>query len=559
MKSYVFPCGCSWPILKEFDDPDIMPLLDFDVEQAPDDCPATWGLLSRGETKGVFQLESPLGKQWCKKLKPQNYEHIAALGALLRPGCLRAVDEDGVSMTQHYCRRKNGEEETEGYHPAIDAILFPTYHVLAYQEQAMAICVAVAGFTGQEADMLRKAIGKKLPEEMAKCKKMFLEGASKAGIISQEQAEEVFGWIEKSQRYSFNKSHAYCYGLTGYESAYIKAHFPLAFFTSWLLNARHKQDPQQEVFELVNDARLFDVTIDPPDLRSRQPLFHTDLKTVKFGLSSIKGVGVAQVDKLNQVVTSAEEQLHKKLADMSWWEFLVFCASRLPSNVVVCYIEAGAVRWTGLPRQVMRAEYLAFNNLTVKEQEWVSEHASEFTGLLPALRALGRPRKEGGGAATKNRVSLIQSQAELLEHPPTPLVDSPLWLADREEQLLGISLTCARIDSCDLSQVNCSCKEYLSGRTGFLVLGVEIQAVRLVKTKKGKTPGSKMAFLTVADNTCCLEDVVVFPDVWKEHGHLLREGDSVIIQGQRDGRGDNSGTLIVKKVWPAEQSSLSEE
>lgn len=642
MRVYRFPCGCQWPLLEdESDTPDgCIPLLDFDPEAVPGDCPAAWGLLGRGETKGIFQLESALGRQWTKKLKPENYEHIAALGAILRPGCLRAVDEDGVSMTQHYVRRKNREESLRPYHPAIDAILFPTYGVLAYQEQAMAICVAVAGFTEQEADMLRKAIGKKLPEEMAKCKKMFMEGAEKAGIITLEQAVEVFGWIEKSQRYSFNKSHAYCYGLTGYESAYIKAHFPVAFFAGWLLNARHKQDPQQEIFELVNDARLFDVTVEPPDLRSLEPDFHTDRKVVKFGLADIKGVGEAQVGKLAAAVREVEQELGKPLSRWTWWEFLVCCSASLTSSVVTRYIEVGALRWTGdRPRRLMVEEFKVWDSLTATEQKWVCERREQFGSLVEALGALGNPKKqkaptilvakkgreeevarldaeyadlcremgasradpetgeseceaeasdlgerieanreahkaatrpvkdpnyvpyEGpeGGCSTEARRSVVNSHVQLLKNPGSPLVDTPLWLAFQEEQHLGISLSCSRVDACDLSQVNCSCKEFLAGRTGFLMLGVEVQAVRVVKTKKGKTPGARMAFLTIADNTCSLDEVIVFPEPWKEFGHLLTEGNTVIIQADRDWKDKTSSALHVKKVWQASQSGSESE
>jgi len=552
MRYYQFPCGCKWPIIEDNPPDGVVPLLDFDIEHAPEDCPATWALLGRGETKGVFQLESNLGKQWTKKLKPENAEHITALGALLRPGCLKAVDEEGVSMTQHYCRRKNGEEEVKPYHPAIDAILFPTYNVLCYQEQAMAIAQAVAGFNLQEADVLRKAIGKKLPEEMAKCKKMFMDGAAKAGVISTQMAEEVFGWIEKSQRYSFNKSHACCYGLTGYDCAYIKAHFPVAFFTSWLYNARHKQDPQQEVFELINDARLFDITVEPPDLRTLEPHFHTDRKIVKFGLSDIKGIGEAQIQKLREAVAVTSKTLGKPLDEWDWYEFLVHCSSTIPTSVVTSLIEVGALRWMGVPRQVMLAEFRAWDSLTDKEREWVRYNASRFTALVPALVAAARPKKEGGACFNNNRVSVLSSHVSLLENPPTPLVDSPHWVAYIEEQLLGISVSCSKIDACDISQVNVTCKEYLAGRTGFLMFGVEVQSVREVKTKKGKNAGSKMAFLTISDGTCALEDVVCFPEAWKEFGHLLREGNTVIIQGERDNKKD-SNTLIVKKVWQAVQ------
>src|SRR5262245_15341929 len=110
MSIYCFPCGCSFPILQHSDDPDVIPLLDFDIEKIPESCSTTWDMLGRGDTKGVFQLESNLGKTWTKKLKPQSCEHMGALGALLRPGPLKGVDAEGVSLTEHYVRRKNGLE-----------------------------------------------------------------------------------------------------------------------------------------------------------------------------------------------------------------------------------------------------------------------------------------------------------------------------------------------------------------------------------------------------------------------------------------------------------------
>jgi DNA polymerase III alpha subunit len=548
-------------VLEDNPPKDVIPLLDFDVEKAPQDCPATWALLGRGETKGVFQLESNLGKTWSRKLKPEAAEHMSALGALLRPGCLKAVDEHGVSMTKHYVLRKNGEEAVSFYHPALEPILFPTYGVLVYQEQAMAIAQAIAGFNLQEADQLRKAIGKKLPVEMAKCKKLFAEGAARLGLVTLEQAEEIFGWIEKSQRYSFNKSHSMCYGMTGYECAYIKAHFPVAFFTSWLYNARHKRSkdgPQQERFELVNDARLFDIVVEAPDLRSLERFFHTDRKTVKFGLSDIKGVGEAQIKKLRDVVAEAEQQIGKALKEWSWFDFLLRVASRLPSNVIVSLIEVGALRWLPMSRQRMVAEFKAWSSLTDKEREWISEtHAGTgmfrdgFSDLIEAMKGVGRPKKEGGGCSNKNRVSSVNSQVYLLEHPPASLEDTPHWIAWVEEELLGISISCSKIDACDISQVNVSCKEYLAGRTGFLMFGVEVQQVREVKTKKGKAPGSKMAFLTIADASCSVDDVICFPETWKEYSSVLTEGNTVIMQAERDtGKKDSTG-LLVKKVWQA--------
>jgi hypothetical protein len=411
--------------------------------------------------------------------------------------------------------------------------------------------------------VIHNSIGKKLPEEMAKCKKMFIDGAAKKKVITPELAKEVFDWIEKSQRYQFNGAHSIAYGLIGYDTAYIKAHFPLAFFTAWLYYAKDKQDPQQEINELVSDAKLFDITVEPPDFRTLEPHFHTDRKTIKFGLSDIKGIGINQVTKIKNNVTEAEAKLSRKVHSWTWYEFLLNLSRQLPSHVVTKLIECGALRWMGRGRQEMLAEFRAFESLTDKEATWIADHP-EFNNIIDALTGLGAPRAKPksakktmydepvvpGGCANENRRQTVLSHAQVLRNPPTKLVDTPHWVAWVEEQHLGISLTCNIIDSCDTSSVNVSCKDYLSGRAGYLVFGVEVQNVREVITKKGKTPGSKMAFLTIADASCALQDVVCFPDVWKECHSLLRPRSTVILHGERDQRKD-SQTLIVKNVWEA--------
>jgi DNA polymerase-3 subunit alpha len=164
----------------------------------------TWRLLCEGDTRGVFQLESQLGKTWTKKLQPHMLEEGSALVALIRPGTLNAYFE-GKSMTQHYIDRKSGKDEVKYFHPALEPILKDTYGVLVYQEQSMMIAREIAGFTEQEADNLRKAMGKKLADLMAKVKISFIEGAEKKGIVTKEEAEQIFEWIEASNRYSFNR------------------------------------------------------------------------------------------------------------------------------------------------------------------------------------------------------------------------------------------------------------------------------------------------------------------------------------------------------------------
>lgn len=199
----VFECGCEFPIK----DGKLVFCADLHNPRNSIDlsCPATYKIMSDGYTQGIFQLESPLGTKWCRKLKPENIEHISALGAILRPGALECVDEEGISTTEHYCRRKNGLEEIQSYHPVMDEILQPTNSLMIYQESMIKIAQKCAGFSLSEADTLRKAVGKKLPELMAQVKKLFYERAKDFGILSEHQIEEVWGWIEKSQRYSFNK------------------------------------------------------------------------------------------------------------------------------------------------------------------------------------------------------------------------------------------------------------------------------------------------------------------------------------------------------------------
>ena len=166
----------------------------------------TWQLFSDGKTKGVFQLESNLGKSRSKKLAPNSIEELSALIAIIRPGCLQAY-VDGKSMTHHFIDRKHGREEVTYLHESLEEILAQTYGVLVYQEQSMRIAQKIAGFNLEEADELRKAIGKKKADLMAQVKKKFIKGANKVKIVNKEEAEEIFGWIQASSRYDFNKSH----------------------------------------------------------------------------------------------------------------------------------------------------------------------------------------------------------------------------------------------------------------------------------------------------------------------------------------------------------------
>lgn len=410
-----------------------------------------------------------------------------------------------------------------------------------YQEQAMKIATIVAGFNDQEADKLRKAIGKKLPEEMAKVKTTFIDGAAKTNIVNQEQAAEIFGWIEKSQRYSFNKSHSWSYAENGYLSAFCKAHFPVQFYTSYLHKSKDKQNPHQEIRELVDDARRVDIDVMPPNLCDMEPHFHTDGIKVYFGLTDIKGVGVTQLRKLTQYMED-----NKLTPDMEWVSFLAKIGEAIPSNVMEALIGAGALDYMGMTRKRMVYEMRKWNMLTAKEKEWMVKNSLNAKTLAEAISAGAKPKKEDGAAANKNRVSILQGIVKSLEQPPTSLEDTSEAIAWTEEKLLGISLTCSKIDGKDTSAVNCTCKEFIDGFTGMTIMAVEVTSVREITIKNGRNRGQRMAFLTITDGTCTLEDVVIFSESWAQYRGLLDQGNTVCVQGERDKK---RGSLIVKKVW----------
>ena len=538
MKLYKFKCGCSWPIIGDSPSEGSLPLLDVDPSNLPF-CQSTWDLFARGDTKGIFQLESDLGKTWSKKLKPKNVEHLSAIGALIRPGCLRAVDENGVSMTSHYCKRANFEEPVESYHPVVDEILKPTYGSLVFQEQAMELSKVVAGFSLQEADMLRKAMGKKLANEMAKCKKMFIDGAKKTKIVSEKQADEIFGWIEQSQRYSFNKSHSCCYGLTGYDTAYLKSHFPVQFYCSWLFYAKDKIDSQQEIFDLIEDAKKFNVEVLPPNVFRLNKNFDTNGSKIWFGITDIKGIGESHFNKLKTAIENNKENVD------TWEKFVIYCSDLIPSTTMTKLISVGGFSKYKGSRQKFLAEYNAWIQLTDKERNWIKENFKQDV-IANLIANAAKSKKDGGACANLNRVSFVKDLANILINPPSPLIDLPNWIIWSEKECLGIPLTCNAIDSCDTTQVNTTCKEFLDGKTGYMIFGVEVRRLKEVTTKSGKTPGSKMAFLSVSDSTGKIDEVICFPDAYKEGSSLLKESNTVLIHGERD-RKNNS--LLVKKVF----------
>lgn len=537
-KKYQFSCGCSFAIVGDAPSAEALPFMDVDVSNLPS-CKNAWDIFARGDTKGVFQLESDLGKQWSKKLRPKNIEHLTALGALIRPGALRSVDDKGISMTAHYCRIVNGEEQISFYHPVVDEALKSTYGSLVFQEQSMELSRVIAGFTLQEADMLRKAMGKKSSSEMAKCKKIFIDGSKKNKVVSETQAEEIFGWIEKSQKYSFNKSHSCSYGVLTYTTAYLKSHFPVQFFCSWLFYAKDKADSLLEISDLIDEAKKFNINIELPDITVLNSNFYTNGQTIWFGITDVKGVGNSQLEKIKKSLDIHGKQIK------TWEDFLVKASDGMPVSTLEKLISVGAFRKYGENRQKFLADLNCWTQLTEKERLWIKENV-EITNIADMVLRSAKTIKDGGACCISKRVGILTSLANMIINPPSPIVDIPSWVIWVEKQLLGISITYNPTDVCDTSSSNTTCKEYLDGKNGYMVFGVEIKRCKEVVTKTGQTQGSKMCFLSISDSTGKIDDVICFPSSYKEISSLLKEGNTVLIQADRDKKSDS---LLVKKAF----------
>lgn len=510
----------------------------------------TWQLFAEGKTKGVFQLESNLGKSWAKKLAPTNIEELSALIAIIRPGTLKAYI-DGKSMTQKYVDRKHGREEVTYLHPALEEVLKSTYGVLVYQEQSMLIAQKIAGFDLKEADVLRKAIGKKNADLMNTIKISFINGAAKVGLVTKEEAEQIFGWIEKSSRYAFNKSHSVSYAICSYWSAYYKAHYPKEFFLSYLYYAHEKQDPHQETYELISEAKLFDISIKTPTITNFDTKFniHKD-GSIYFGVKDIKSLAGKTGDKLIDAVKEAETLASKPIKEFSWLEILIFFSPLVSSTAFRALASIGFFR--GFKNSVTRNkalyDYDIYRGLTKSEQSWIVKHYPEKTweSLINCLTDLAPTKKEGGGTSKADRKQAIYNEIQLLTSPPYDLTDDPGWVIDQEIKFLGCPVSMTRVETSDTSAANTTCKEIINGKRGKdLCIVANVQRVADYKIKKGESKGQIMSFLTIEDDTCVLDGVIVFPKVKEKYKYILYEGNNLVFCGSV---GANDNSFIVSQI-----------
>ena len=502
----------------------------------------------RDSTKGVFQLESQLGRSMAERVKPRNMEQLSDLIAIIRPGCMEAI-VDGKSLTNHYIDRKHHTDPVEYFHDALEPILKSTYGILVYQEQALLIARDIAGFDLQEADILRKAIGKKNVGLMTELKEKFITKAVEKGTVNREQAAEIFSWIEKSQRYSFNKSHSVSYAYNAYLTAYTKMHFPHEFFTSYLKNSIGKPDAYLEIEELVNNARVMNIEVMPPSIKKMNKYFTLVKDKPTFGLTEIKGVGGSVFDKMVRCLK--RNRIKLKLCD--WNTFLIGFGSCIKVDAFEGLALSGALDCFEVPRSQMVHELKMFRELGSKrEVPWIENYKNQnkestLEQCITAMIKLNDWSDRERPIFRKDRVDVLESIVDSLQNPGYELIDLPGWKAQQEEHYLGISLTCARVDEYDTSRSNCTCKEYLDGfesKNGIRITA-QIDYVREWKIKRGSSKGQKMAFVTISDGTCSLDSVTFFSDEWRKHHKKVVEGNILLFSGSRDIK---RGSFLIKSV-----------
>jgi len=464
--------------------------------EIPLDDPETYELLRQGHSTGVFQLESRGMKDILKKLRPGKFTDLVPLLALYRPGPL------GSGLVDEFIRRRHDPSTVEYDHPLLEPILEETYGIILYQEQAMRIANVLAGFSLAQADLMRKAMGKKKPEIMARISKDFLDGAVERGV-PRDVADKVWRAIEHFAGYGFNKSHAVSYSMLSFRTAWLKAHHPMEFMAAVLTNDMGNTD---KIAKFVADVKEMGIPILPPDINESREAFTVTDDGIRFGLGGIKNVGLSAVESI--IRSRDEKGPFRSLSD--------FCARIDPSHVtartVECLVRVGSFASLGRSR------------------------ASFLAGLGPAMeQAASRVRDRSVGQF--NMFEAFQGGKPVDDtFADLPEIADTERLRD-ERDLLGIYVTghpLARFqdDIRVVANVTTQGIGELDDLRGLSAAGI-IRAIRKRTTKDDR----RMAIFNLEDLEGSVE-VVVFPDLYERAMELLEEDRVIVVEGDGARRDD---------------------
>lgn len=479
-----------------------------DLNELPLDDPAVFAMLSHGDTTGVFQVETSGMTDLVIRLKPSVFEDLVALVALFRPGPL------GSGMVDDFINRKHGRTKIAYPLPQLESILRDSYGVILYQEQVMQIAAVLANYSMGEADLLRRAMGKKKPEEMAAQKARFLRGAMD-NDVDPRKAEQIFDLMEKFAGYGFNKAHSVAYGLIAYHTAYFKAHYPTEFFAATLTNEMGNTD---KILRYLTDAKEHDITVLPPDVNTCEQQFTVIAdKEIRFGLAAVKNVGDAAIES---IVTA-------RTVDGSFRDLCDFCdradSRRVNRRVIESLIKCGAFDSLGVERASLWA--------TV-------DTALEYGAARQHERESGQENLFGT-LDTANR-----SSPEYTIHPPW----SEAQRLAGEKEILGFYIT-----GHPLTQHRAILATMSSYRTDTLWqagdkrpvrLGGVVAGLRETTTKRG----DRMGFVTLEDLHGTVE-IVVFSDAYAKRRTVLQQDQPIFVLGTTDAN-EESVKIIADDIIP---------
>jgi DNA polymerase III subunit alpha len=486
--------------------------IEVELEKIPLDDQKTYEMLSRGETVGVFQVESAGMRKALIGMRPDCIEDIIALVALYRPGPMENIPT--------YNARKHGEEEIESIHPMIDYLLKETQGVIVYQEQVMQIAQVLSGYSLGEADLLRRAMGKKIKEEMDKQRARFVDGAVKNGV-SKPQADNIFDLLAKFANYGFNKSHAAAYAIVSYQTAYMKAHFPVEFLAA---SMTYDMANSEKLNDFRQDAGRLGITVVPPSVQTSFRHFETGENKIYYALAALKGVGEAAVDHITAV-----------RGDRSFKSIEDFCLridpKQINRRVMESLISAGAFDCFGIDRAELLGGLDRIIGYAQRAQEEKVSGQSDFFG----------------SSASAGPEKLILPQF----NPWTP--SEKLM---REYQVLGFYLSAHPLDSyaAVLAKMRVQTFAEFSAAVKQGATAGRLAGTVTSKQERKTRTGNKMGIVAFSDSSGQFE-AVLFSEGLAQYRDLLEPGKSLVITVQAEERPEGIG-LRIQTAQSLEEKSV---
>lgn len=495
----------------------------FDIEKIPYDDAKTWELISEGRTLGVFQCESRLVQTWLKKIKPQNIWELSTVVAIVRPGPLQSGFAE-----QFVTNKANPAIIPSLGHPIIDATFRATNGVLLFQENLMALGARLAwpdlpeAERGVKVDNLRKGVGKKDQAKLVAIGKEFVTGCIRNGV-DQEIADKLFDIIKNCGRYLFNLSHSIKYADIGYQTAYLKANYPLQFYAAYLTYSLFKQNVKKNesyLKDLINDARKNSVNILPPNINTKNMGFCIEGDTIRFGLNHIKFFSVSSAELLPNIppITQWQQLILISLTNTFGGKF----NSRTLEALICC----GCFCDIKLSRKTLLAIYNIFRELTVKELEWCLGELSNYPDPNTIPELLNK---------CAHTVANVRRRPILLDHialftKELGTFDNPEWVGLQEKLFMEISLTSTAIDNkSDIAAHTCLECHGQFPKYEKRTINVIVNKIIRTVTKNGKNPGQEMARISVYDTSGEIENLPVFPECYAEYKDLLIERNTVTL------------------------------